>query len=326
VEGVSTPALRPADSPVARPDRLARFRLWTRRVLIANVVAQIGIIVSGGAVRLTESGLGCSTWPHCEPGRFTPQLHEATSLHPYIEFGNRTLTGVLSVIGLLVLLLVWTDRSRATSYRLLGVVPVVGVAAQAVIGGVVVLLDLHPGWVSLHFAVSAALVWVSAYLLHRHDEGDGPPVPVGPRALTATGAALGLLLVPVIALGVLVTGSGPHSGDAEVGYRFALDPLTVTRAHSASVWVFLAVLAVLLVLVPRLPADDPVRAARGAAWLLLAVTLAQGAIGYVQYVTGLPELLVGLHMLGAGLLVWATANAVLHLRTREDQAGSALRR
>ncbi len=315
MDAVSTPVLQ--SSPVARPDRLGRFRGWTRGVLLANVVAQIGIIVSGGAVRLTGSGLGCSTWPHCEPGRFTPEFHEATSLHPYIEFGNRTLTGVLSVIGLLVLLLVWTDRRRARSYRLLGVVPLVGVAAQAVIGGVVVLLELHPGWVSLHFGVSAALVWVSAYLLHRHGEGDGPPAPVGPRALTATGRVLGALLVPVIALGVLVTGSGPHSGDAEVGYRFALDPLAVTRAHSAAVWAFVAALVVLLVLLHRLPGDDPrARAARGAAWLLLAVTLAQGAVGYAQYFTGLPALLVGLHMLGAGALVWATANAVLRLRTR----------
>nr|WP_041295227.1 COX15/CtaA family protein [Isoptericola variabilis] len=311
---MSTPALHPA--PVARPDRLARFRGWTRGVLIANVVAQVGIIVSGGAVRLTGSGLGCSTWPHCEPGRFTPEFHEATSLHPYIEFGNRTLTGVLSVIGVMVLLLVWTDRRRSTAYRALGVVPLAGVAAQAVIGGVVVLLELHPGWVSLHFAVSAALVWASAYLLHRHGEGDGPPVAVGPRQLTATGWALALLLVPVVGLGVLVTGSGPHSGDAEVGYRFALDPLATTRAHSASVWLFVGVLVVLLALLHRLPADERVRAARRGAWLLLAVTAAQGGIGYAQYFTGLPALLVGLHMLGAGLLVWATANAVLRLRTR----------
>jgi cytochrome c oxidase assembly protein subunit 15 len=140
---------------------------------------------------------------------------------------------------------------------------------------------------------------------------------VGPRAVGAAGWALGLLLVPVIALGVLVTGSGPHSGDEEVGYRLALDPLAVTRAHSASVWLFVAALTALLVMLHRRPADDGrVRAARAAAWLLLAVTLAQGAIGYAQYFTGLPELLVGLHMLGAGLLVWATANAVLRLRAR----------
>lgn len=314
---MSTPALRPADAPAAPVDRWARLRPWTRGVLVANVVAQVGIIVTGGAVRLTGSGLGCSTWPHCEPGRFTPVFHEATSFHPFVEFGNRTMTFVLSVIALAVLVLVRTDRRRSRPYRLLGLVPLVGVAVQALIGGVVVLLDLHPGWVSLHFAVSAALVWVSAYLLHRHGEGDGEPDPVRPRAVRAAGWALGLLLVPVISLGVLVTGSGPHSGDDEVGYRLALDPLAVTRVHSASAWLFVAALTALLVMLHRRPGDDDrLRAARGAAWLLLAVTLAQGAIGYAQYFTGLPVLLVGLHMLGAGLLVWATANAVLRLRTR----------
>lgn len=314
---MSTPALRPADAPAAPADRWARFRPWTRAVLVANVVAQIGIIVTGGAVRLTGSGLGCSTWPHCEPGRFTPVFHEATTFHPFVEFGNRTMTFVLSAVALAVLLLVRGDRRRPASYRRLGVVPLVGVAAQAIIGGVVVLLDLHPGWVSLHFAVSAALVWVSAYLLHRHGEGDGDPAPVGPRPVTVAGRVLALLLVPVVTLGVLVTGSGPHSGDEEVAYRLALDPLAMTRAHSASVWLFVAALTALLAMLHRLRSDDArVRAARGAAWLLLAVTLAQGAIGYAQYFTGLPELLVGLHMLGAGLLVWATANAVLRLRTR----------
>lgn len=321
-----SPAVRPASAPGpdatdARPDRLARFRSWTRNVLLANVIGQILIIGTGGAVRLTDSGLGCSTWPLCEPGHFTPAFHEASSIHPYVEFGNRTLAFVLGVVGLAVLVLVWTDRTRPRSYRALGVVPLVGVVAQAVIGGVVVLLDLHPGWVSLHFGVSAALVWFSAYLLHRHGEGDGPPARIGSRAVATTGALLGLLLVPVVTLGVLVTGSGPHSGDTEVGYRLALDPLSVTRAHSATVWLFVLTLVTLLVLLhrARAAAGSPAGAlprARRAAWLLLAVTLAQGAIGYVQYFTGLPELLVGIHLVGAGCLTWATANAVLRLRTR----------
>lgn len=312
--------MRPSVDPETseQPDRFARFRPWTRGVLLANVIGQILIIGTGGAVRLTDSGLGCSTWPLCEPGQFTPQFHEASSIHPYIEFGNRTITGVLGVIGIMVLLLVWTDRDRTARYRALGVVPLVGVLAQAVIGGVVVLLDLHPGWVSLHFGASAALVWFSAYLLHRHGEGDGAPVPVGNRQVSTLGALLGLLLVPVVTLGVLVTGAGPHSGDDEVGYRLALDPLEVTRAHSGSVWLFALVLVLLIVLLHRLPAGAgaAVVLARRAAWLLLGVTLAQGLIGYVQYFTGLPELLVGLHMVGAGTLVWATAHAILRLRTR----------
>ncbi|MFI2102682.1 heme A synthase [Isoptericola sp. NPDC019693] len=299
-----------------RPDRLARFRPWTRGVLLANVIGQILIIGTGGAVRLTDSGLGCSTWPMCEPGHFTPVFHEASSIHSYVEFGNRTMTGVLSVVAVLVLLLVWTDRRRSESYRALGIVPLAGVLTQAVIGGIVVLLHLHPGWVSLHFGVSAALVWFSAYLLHRHGEGDGPPRRVAGRGVATVGALLGLLLIPVVTLGVLVTGSGPHSGDTEVGYRLALDPLTMTRAHSASVWLFLLTLVVLLVLLHRAPSGPRVGAARTGAWVLLAVTLAQGLIGYVQYFTGLPELLVGFHLVGAGCLTWATANAVLRLRTR----------
>jgi cytochrome c oxidase assembly protein subunit 15 len=139
-------------------------------------------------------------------------------------------------------------------------------------------------------------------------------------AVRTAGWAVALLLVPVFVLGVLVTGSGPHSGDDEVGYRFALDPLTITRLHSSAVWLFVAAVAVLLVLLHRLPRDAAGRvvSARRAGWILLAVTLAQGAIGYAQYFTGLPALLVGLHMLGAATLVWAAAHAVLHLRTRSQ--------
>jgi cytochrome c oxidase assembly protein subunit 15 len=322
---VSTPApaepVRITPDPSDAPDRFARFRGWTRGVLVANVVAQIGIIVTGGAVRLTDSGLGCSTWPHCEPGSFTPVLHEATTIHPYIEFGNRLLTFVLAAVAVAVLVLVWTDRRRSPEYRALGFVPIAGVVAQALIGGVVVLLHLHPGWVSLHFGVSAALVWFSAYLLHRHGEGDGPPVPVGPRALRVAGWLLTALMAAVVILGVLVTGAGPHSGDTTVGYRLALDPYLMTRAHSATVWLFVAVLVALLVMLHRLPrregADvDALGGARRAAWLLVVVTLSQGLVGYVQYFTGLPEILVAVHMLGAGVLVWATARTVLRLRTR----------
>jgi len=313
----AAPAPEAGPGPLTdRPDRLARFRSWTRGVLLANVIGQILIIGTGGAVRLTDSGLGCSSWPNCEPGEFSPVFHQASTIHPYIEFGNRTLAFLLAIVGLMVLVLVATDRSRPRSYRALGVVPLAGVVAQAVIGGVVVLLHLHPGWVSLHFGVSAALVWFSAYLLHRQGEGDGPPARVGGRVVSVVGTIQGLLLVPIVTLGVLVTGSGPHSGDDSVGYRLALDPLTVTKAHSGSVWLFTITLVVLLVLLHRTAPGPGVLAARKGAWLLVVVTLAQGLIGYVQYFTGLPELLVGFHLVGAGCLTWATANAVLRLRTR----------
>ena len=288
-----------------------RYRHWTRAILLANLIGQIGIIGTGGAVRLTESGLGCSTWPECEPGQFTPQFHEATTLHPYIEFGNRTLTGVLAVIGVLVAVAVCTDLKRSTSYRLLGLVPIIGVLAQAVIGGIVVLLDLHPGWVSLHFGVSAALVAASLYVLHRHGEGDEAPTRVvGPRA-HALAWALAALTAVVVVLGVLTTGAGPHSGDAEVGYRIAVDPALLTKWHAAAVWAFLAVLVAYLVAVRGGPA--PVRRA---ALILLAITLAQGLIGYVQYFTDLPALLVGLHMIGAAVLIAGSTRVWLSNRVR----------
>ncbi|MEU4365034.1 COX15/CtaA family protein [Promicromonospora sp. NPDC023987] len=288
-----------------------RFRHWTRAVIVANLVGQIGIIGTGGAVRLTESGLGCSTWPECEPGQFTPQFHEATTLHPYIEFGNRTLTGVLALIGVLLAVAVCTDLKRSSSYRLLGLVPILGVLAQALIGGVVVLLHLHPGWVSLHFGVSAALVAASLYVLHRHDEGDKAPVRVvGPRT-RALAWALAALTAVVVVLGVLTTGAGPHSGDAEVGYRIAVDPALLTKWHAAAVWVFLAALVAYLVAVRGGPA--PVRRA---AVILVAITLAQGLIGYVQYFTDLPELLVGLHMIGAAVLIAGTTRVWLTTRVR----------
>ncbi|GIJ00206.1 cytochrome c oxidase assembly protein subunit 15 [Sediminihabitans luteus] len=302
-----------AAPPSALGRGLAAARRWTHPVLVANLVAQIGIIVTGGAVRLTGSGLGCSTWPECEPGQFTAKFHAETSYHQYVEFGNRTLTGVLGVIAIAVAILVWSDRTRTRSYRLLGFAPLLGVVAQAVLGGIVVRMHLHPALVSVHFLISGALVALSLYLLHRSGEGDGPPVPtVGPR-LHALGTTLVVLMVPVVVLGVIVTGAGPHSGDDEIAYRIAVDPALVTRFHAASVWLFVAVLVATVVVALRTAAPDAVRRSL---WILLAITLAQGVVGYVQYFTGLPWVLVGIHMLGAALLVAGAVRVPLTMRTR----------
>src|SRR3954465_3192159 len=145
----------------------ARFRV----VALASLVAMVLIVGTGGAVRLTGSGLGCSTWPQCEPGEFTPQFHAATSIHPFIEFGNRTVSGVLVVIGVLVAVLVFSDRSRPTSYRWLGLAPLLGVLTQAVVGGITVLLDLNPAIVAGHMLISLALVALSMWLLPGPPEG-----------------------------------------------------------------------------------------------------------------------------------------------------------
>lgn len=289
-------------------------RRFTTPALVANLVAQIVIVGTGGAVRLTGSGLGCSTWPLCEPGEFTPSFHEATSIHPYIEFGNRTLTGVLGIIAIVVAVLVWRARERSTAYRVLGLAPLFGVVFQAVLGGITVLVDLHPAVVGSHLLISMALVAASAVLLDRSREGDGAPEPLVSARTRIVGWVLMAALVPVLVLGVVVTGAGPHSGDSEVGYRFAVDPAHVTQFHSASVWVFTALLVALLVMVFR--TTPRVDRARQAVVLLLVVTLAQGLIGYVQYFTGLPELLVGAHMVGAALLTAGAARVPLALRRR----------
>ena len=312
---------RPTAAPAAGRLRRLRDRLerlsprTVHRVLLANLVAQVVIVVTGGAVRLTGSGLGCSTWPECEPGEFTPVLHAETTLHPYIEFGNRTLTGILVVLAVAAAVVTWMQRDRSRALRLLGLAPLVGVLVQAVVGGITVLVDLHPAVVGGHFLISMALVAASAALVVRAREGDAAPRRVvGGTAVTLTRVLVPLAVV-VLALGVVVTGSGPHSGDEEVAQRFALDPALVARVHSASVWLYVLTVGALLVTLRRAGAP---RAAVRAAVVLAVVTLGQGLIGYVQYFTGLPEVLVGAHMLGAALLVVAQTRQVLSTRVRDD--------
>ncbi|GMA31639.1 COX15/CtaA family protein [Litorihabitans aurantiacus] len=308
-------------------------------VAVANLVAQSVIILTGGVVRLTASGLGCSTWPECEPGEFTPVFHEATTLHPFIEFGNRTLTGVLVVIALALAVLILfspATRARTVRFRILGLVPLVGVLVQALIGGITVLVDLHPAVVGGHFLISAALVWGSAVLVARLREGDGARRPrllaSGWRAavLRAVPAGFGLLTAVVVVLGVITTGAGPHSGDSEVGYRFPVDPALMARLHAVSVWVFVLALAGVLVVLHHRgvraaettsDADDAdarttLARVRRTWWILAVVTLAQGGIGYTQYFTGLPIGLVAIHLIGSAGLVTAVTFAVLSLRTR----------
>ncbi|WP_240696526.1 heme A synthase [Cellulomonas sp. HD19AZ1] len=324
-----------APAPTPAPSLLERLRpRWTVRAVVANLVAQILIVVTGGAVRLTGSGLGCSTWPQCEPGQFAPVFHDEMGIHPIVEFGNRTLTGVLVVLAVAVALLAGRDRARTSTYRAWAWAPIVGVAIQAVVGGITVLVELHPLVVGSHFLISMVLVAVSAWLLVRTREGDGPATPVVDarvRTLTRVLAAVGVV---VLVLGVVVTGAGPHSGDDEVGYRFAVDPYATARVHALAVWAFVGTLLVVLALLARArrtaqPAYDRVdgvtQPARGVApvaapepgavarplragVLLLVVTLAQGLVGYVQLFTGLPIALVNLHMLGAaGLTAMLTA-------------------
>lgn len=306
-------ARTPAD---VSPGRSAPRDRLTVGLAIANLIAQIAIIVTGGAVRLTGSGLGCSQWPMCEPGTFTPQFHGEMAFHSAIEFGNRML-GV--VVGLIAVALLWAvhrrqpPRPSPPATKRLAWLILAGVALQGLIGGITVWVDLHPAIVGSHMLISLALVAASTQLLMSLRTTDQPEHPGSSRAARAVGLATVTVGVLLLVLGVVTTGAGPHSGDATEPYRWALDPASISRLHALAVWVFVALVVVGIVLARR---EDNQRALRAWGWLLV-VTLAQGVIGYVQYFTGLPELLVGIHMLGSALTVVAMVPAMSSLSTRQ---------
>ncbi len=297
-------------STVTSPSR------WLSAVLLANLVAQVGIIVTGGLVRVTGSGLGCPTWPECVDGSITPTVEQAEGFHKYIEFGNRTLTGVLVVLAIATVVAVWF-RAPRRAMKVAAAVVLGGVVFQALLGGLTVLLGLNPATVAVHFLVSAVLVTAASYLWFARHDGAAEPIPLVPALVTrlawGTVAVGGVVLV----LGTVVTGSGPHSGDAAEPARFGFDARTVSWLHADVVMLFIG-LVVATWLAARLASvdGDP---RPGRAWLaVLVVTLAQGLIGYVQYFTGLPEALVVAHMLGASLLVVALTHGILGLRRRGE--------
>lgn len=257
-----------------------------RRTAIANLVVNVGIVVTGGAVRLTNSGLGCPTWPRCTDSSYIAT--KEMGIHGVIEFGNRTLTGVVGFIALAAVLLAWRLHRKDQLRWALGVLA--GIAVQGIVGGATVRLRLNPWVVGMHFLLSIALIAV-AYGLVRSTAppaAPGQPASRGARTLAwVTVAASAAVLV----VGVMVTGAGPHSGDTGAA-RNSFDPEQISQIHADLVFLLvgLSIAAVLLL---------PGRAPK----ILLGVVLGQGLIGFIQYFTDLPRLLVGAHMLGA-CLVW----------------------
>ncbi len=283
------------------------------RIALANVVANGAIVVTGGAVRLTGSGLGCPTWPECTEGSLVAT--EELAGHGLIEFGNRTLTFVIGLIALATLVAVW--RSRRRDLRPLAVLTFLGVPAQAALGGVTVLTGLNPWYVAAHFLVSSVLVAASTLLwLRSREPGVGQPLVRRPLALLTGGIAA--VTAAVLVLGTIVTGSGPHSGDLTEDAdgtlavdRMGFDAETVSQLHADAVFLLVGLTVAFLVALYATDAPGRVRrAARG----LLVVQLAQGLVGFVQYFTGLPIVLVLLHMLGAVLVTVATARLVWSVR------------
>jgi cytochrome c oxidase assembly protein subunit 15 len=274
-------------------------------------VAQVAIVVTGGLVRLTSSGLGCPGWPRCGEDSLVPR--EATSYHQYVEFGNRMLTSIVGAVALACVVAAWRHRPRRRSLVLLASVLLGGVAAQAVLGGITVLTGLHPATVAAHFLVSMTLVAFAVALYERSAEGDSPPLPLVRTEARVLGFALLGSVTAVLVMGTVVTGSGPHSGDADEVARFGFDPRTVAWMHADLVWLFMGLLVGMLVL---LRATDAPPLARQRALVVLAVALAQGGIGYFQYWADLPIAAVALHMLGASLLMVSVVRLIYALRTR----------
>jgi len=303
----------PARGPLAPLRRLADRPKLLRRLCLATMIGNAVIVLTGVAVRLTGSGLGCPTWPKCTDDSYvnTPEF----GIHGYIEFGNRTLTGVLSaVIGATILVTVLRTRRRRSMVLLAGA-QFLGVLAQAVVGGITVLTGLNPWTVSAHFLVSMGLIYAAYALWQRSGEGDGPRRYLVAMPLVWLARALATATAAVLVVGTIVTGSGPHSGD-KAAARTGFDPATVSQVHADLVFLLLGltIAAVLALRAVGAPA-----AVTKAAVVLLVVELAQGLIGFVQYFTHLPVLLVALHVLGA-CAVWIAALGVLFgVRVRDPR-------
>jgi cytochrome c oxidase assembly protein subunit 15 len=280
-----------------------------RRVTFLALVALGVIVVTGAAVRLTGSGLGCPEWPNCDVGHLSP--HGDTGYHGAVEFVNRAFTGLVSIFVMLAVLgsLVRAPRRRDLTWLSLGLVA--GVLAQIVLGGLTVKYGLSPPWVMAHFLVSMLLVADAVVLHHRAGLPDGVPVlPVVSGAVSWMGRGLIVVAAIVLAAGTVVTGTGPHGGDRDVR-RLDLPTTDVARVHGILVMIFIATVLVTIWMLGR---DGAPPNAHRKAGVLLGVIAAQAIVGYVQYFAGVPILLVALHVFGA-VTVWvATLQFVIGLR------------
>lgn len=272
------------------------------RIFGLLVFMQMAIVVTGGAVRITGSGLGCPTWPECTPGSYTPVPNQAEGqVHAWIEFGNRLLTFVLllgALIALVIAIRVSKHAVTKNRIRLLAALQLIGILGQGVLGGITVLTDLHPIPVASHFLLSVFLIAGAISLRYEmvgivRQKADGIVATLMPVLIWLT--------LFVIVAGTIVTGSGPHAGD-ENAKRFGFSPRVVSWLH-ADLVIALVVLTLILWLLTRISQNTVIHRYLS---IFLLISLSQGLIGYVQYFTGLPEILVAAHLLGA-TMVWASA-------------------
>ena len=299
-----------------------KLRKWQHRTLIANLVAQTGIVLTGATVRLTASGLGCPTWPECVAGSIAPTSEQTEAFHKYIEFGNRLLTFVLLIVAIASLFAVYKHNQarklsglhKRRSLTILALGVLLGIFFQAVLGGITVLTGLNPLIVAAHFMVSIGLITLATMLLVRAQESDDRPVTLQVARPIDIGLRIHIWLVlAVIVIGTLVTGSGPHAGDTNDIVRLGFEFRNITTVHAAMVWLFLGLTAGLLFSLMATSAPRPVIRQ---AWIVLGICMVQGLVGYTQVFTGLPWGLVAIHILGACVLWIYSVRLYLSRNTR----------
>ena len=280
---------------------IASRRSIKGRIFTLLLFLQAALVVTGGAVRLTGSGLGCPTWPECTPGSYTPVPHQAEGqLHAWIEFGNRLLTFLLlftAVAALALTIRLSKNLLKKKRLRVLALLQVLGIFGQGILGGITVLTDLNPIPVAGHYLLSIALIAGASSL--RFEIVGYEKQSVTPIVQLLIRLQL-FLTIAVLIAGTIVTGSGPHAGD-ENSKRFGFNTQMVSIIHAD-----LVIALVVLVLITYLMARQDSQSILTRLKLFILTILIQGVIGYVQYFTGLPELIVGFHLLGS-TLVWIAA-------------------
>ncbi|WP_040348124.1 COX15/CtaA family protein [Brevibacterium mcbrellneri] len=292
-----------------------RYVYW---LAVGLLLLQALIVFTGAAVRLTGSGLGCPNWPMCTDSSLTntPEM----GIHGFIEFGNRVLGVVLGLYSLFVVIALWSLRSTRSDLFRMAVLLFAVVPFQAILGGVTVRTQLNPWIVAAHFIPSALAVALSAYMVKRTRDTGANPRPIASRTLVTVAWAVGILCAIVVAMGVLVTGAGPHAGD-EISARNGLNTLLMSRLHAIPVWLMTAGTIYGLVLARK----EKLASATRAFTFLLIVEVAQGIIGYTQFFTGLPVPLVMAHIAGLCLVITAAVFVVDSVYQRDPLPTSASR-
>ena len=321
------PEIAPQPAPRSRSGFLSRVQDWLPdrvdlRVRIAawvSLILEIAIVGTGGAVRLTDSGLGCE-WPLCTPDSLFPTA--AQSYHSLIEFGNRGLSFFVGLAAIAVIVLVSRFRAERRDLWIMSWIIFAGVFVQAVVGGILVIFQLHPNMVAFHYLVSLVLVAVAAAFVVRMGQPGGARERAVPKGVAILVHITSFVLALTVIFGVLTTGAGPHSGDPAVTLRNGFDATILEHVHSWPAYALFALTLTLLVIALA----NSLTAIRNAVIAVLAIELVQIAVGLYQARNALPPLAVGVHMVLAAILVAACTALVLQLKrpaaSRPSAAGA----